>query len=86
MRNVFYKPLLVKVFEVTALTLRLLRLAGLVADGLGDFPDRGVDSWLPAVPLAEIKNNSALTKKILIFYSKLKGKTILIIKSCMQVD
>lgn len=23
-----------------------------MGDGLGDFPDRGVDSWLPAVPLA----------------------------------
>lgn len=33
-------------------TCRLLRLAGLVGEGLGDFPDRGVDSWLPAVPLA----------------------------------
>lgn len=26
------------------LTLRLLRLAGLVGDGLGDLPDRGVES------------------------------------------
>lgn len=34
------------------ITLRRRRLAGLVGDGLGDFPDRGVDSWLPAVPLA----------------------------------
>lgn len=34
------------------ITRRLLRLAGLVGDGLGDFPERGVDSWLPAVPLA----------------------------------
>ncbi len=44
-----------KGFGVTGLTLRLLRLAGLVGDGLGDLPDRGVDSWLPAVPLAEIQ-------------------------------
>ena len=29
------------------------RLAGLVGDGLGDFPDLGVESWLPAVPLAK---------------------------------
>lgn len=33
-----------KVFKVTVLTLLLLRLAGLVGDGLGDLPDRGVDS------------------------------------------
>lgn len=26
------------------ITRRLLRLAGLVGDGLGDFPERGVDS------------------------------------------
>lgn len=38
------------------ITLRLRRLAGLVGEGLGDFPDRGVDSWLPAVPLAVAVN------------------------------
>lgn len=32
------------------LTLCFRRLPGLVGDGLGDLPERGVDSWLPGVP------------------------------------
>lgn len=48
-------------------TLRRRRLAGLVGDGLGDFPDRGVDSWLPAVPLAvneRIKSATAMAAAV----------------------
>lgn len=32
------------------LTRRRLRLPGLVGEGLGDFPEWGVDSWLAGVP------------------------------------
>lgn len=35
------------------LTLCFRRLPGLVGDGLGDFPERGVESWLPGVPFTK---------------------------------
>lgn len=37
---------------LAVITCRLRRLAGLVKMGLGDFPERGVESVLPAVPFA----------------------------------
>lgn len=51
-----------------SITRRLLRLAGLVGDGLGDFPERGVDSWLPAVPLAVDRVWKHFLKKKMIIY------------------
>lgn len=35
---------------VASLTWRWLMLPGLVGEGLGDFPEWGVDSWLAGVP------------------------------------
>lgn len=39
------------------LTLCFRRLPGLVGDGLGDFPERGVESWLPGVPFTKRTRN-----------------------------
>lgn len=39
------------------LTLCFRRLPGLVGDGLGDFPERGVESWLPGVPFTKMTLN-----------------------------
>lgn len=45
------------------LTLCFLRLPGLVGDGLGDLPERGVESWLPGVPLTRNKRNHTERKR-----------------------
>lgn len=45
------------------LTLCFRRLPGLVGDGLGDFPERGVESWLPGVPFTKRTRNGKEKKK-----------------------
>lgn len=49
-----------------SLTLCFRRLPGLVGDGLGDLPERGVESWLPGVPLTGSAENHREKKKWLI--------------------